>query len=167
MVYSFNSFTLNFSVLYFRYVSYKWHLIQLNFVILQHDNLCALARTKFRTLMPNATTQLFRLKSTILFCAFNWSTRLPRWLSGRESACQCVQSLGREDPLQKDVTTHSRILSWIIPQREEPGRLQSLGLQKSGTLLSDWACMRTARSWSCDQWALFKPYHKALPAWKL
>ena len=78
-----------------------------------------------------------------------------------------VQSLGREDPRQKDVTTHSRILSWIIPQREEPGGLQSSGLQKNGTLFSDWACMRTAHSWSCDQRSLFKPHHKALPAWKL
>ena len=41
-----------------------------------------------------------------------------------------VQSLGREDPLEKEMTTHSSILVWKIPWREEPGGLQSMGLQK-------------------------------------
>ena len=39
-----------------------------------------------------------------------------------------VQSLGREDPLKKEMATHSSILAWKIPQTEEPGRLQSMGL---------------------------------------
>jgi len=34
-----------------------------------------------------------------------------------------VQSLGQEDPLEKEMATHSRILAWEIPWREEPGRL--------------------------------------------
>ena len=38
-----------------------------------------------------------------------------------------VQSLGREDPLEKEMATHSRILAWRIPWTEEPGRLQSIG----------------------------------------
>ena len=38
-----------------------------------------------------------------------------------------VQSLGGEDPLEKEMATHSRILAWGIPWTEEPGRLQSLG----------------------------------------
>ena len=38
-----------------------------------------------------------------------------------------VQSLGREDPLEKEVTTHSSILAWKIPWTEEPGELQSMG----------------------------------------
>ena len=42
-----------------------------------------------------------------------------------------VQSLGREDPLEKDITTHSSILAWEIPWTEEPGGLQSMGSQKS------------------------------------
>ena len=41
-----------------------------------------------------------------------------------------VQSLGGEDPLQKEMATHSSILAWKIPQTEETGRLQSMGLQK-------------------------------------
>ena len=41
-----------------------------------------------------------------------------------------VQSLGREDPLEKEMATHSSILAWKIPWAEEPGRLQSMGLQR-------------------------------------
>ena len=43
-----------------------------------------------------------------------------------------VQSLSREDPLQKEMATHSRILAWEIPWKEEPGGLQSMGLQTVG-----------------------------------
>ena len=38
-----------------------------------------------------------------------------------------VQSLGQEDPLEKDMATHSSNLGWRIPWTEEPGRLQSMG----------------------------------------
>ena len=41
-----------------------------------------------------------------------------------------VQSLGREDPLQMEMATHSSILAWRIPWTEEPGRLQSMGSQR-------------------------------------
>ena len=41
-----------------------------------------------------------------------------------------VQSLGREDPLEKGMATHSSILAWKIPWTEELGRLQSMGLQR-------------------------------------
>ena len=44
-----------------------------------------------------------------------------------------VLSLGWEDPLEKEMATHSSILAWEIPWTEEPGRLQSMGLQKSWT----------------------------------
>ena len=43
-----------------------------------------------------------------------------------------VQSLGREDPLQKEMVTHSSILAWRIPWTEESGRLQSTGWQRVG-----------------------------------
>ena len=42
-----------------------------------------------------------------------------------------VWSLGQEDPLEKEMATHSSIPAKIIPQTEEPGRLQSMGLQES------------------------------------
>jgi len=41
-----------------------------------------------------------------------------------------VQSLGEEDPLEKGMATHSSILAWRILRTEEPGRLQSMGLQR-------------------------------------
>ena len=53
------------------------------------------------------------------------------WLSGKESACQCrrqqVRSLGRGNPLEKEMAAYSSFLAWEIPWTEEPGRLQSLG----------------------------------------
>ena len=44
---------------------------------------------------------------------------------------------GQEDPMEEEITTHSSILAWVIPRAVEPGGLQSLGLQKSWTQLSD------------------------------
>ena len=43
-----------------------------------------------------------------------------------------VQSLGQEDPLEKEMATHSSILAWRIPWREKPGGLQSTGSQRVG-----------------------------------
>ena len=65
----------------------------------------------------------------------------PRWLRGKESACQCRrcgfnQSLGQEDSLEKEMAAHSSILAWEIPQTEEPGKLQSMGVAKSRSRLS-------------------------------
>ena len=47
-----------------------------------------------------------------------------------------VRSLGQEDPLEKEMATHSSILAWKIPWMEEPSRLQSMGLQR---VRYDWA----------------------------
>ena len=43
-----------------------------------------------------------------------------------------VRSLGWEDPLEKEMATHSSTLAWKIPWTEEPGRLQSVGSQRVG-----------------------------------
>ena len=43
-----------------------------------------------------------------------------------------VRSLGREDPLNKEMATHSSVLAWRIPWTEEPGRLQSMRSQRVG-----------------------------------
>ena len=48
-----------------------------------------------------------------------------------------VQSLGWEDPLEKEMATRSSILAWEISWTEESGGLQSMGLQNSWTQLSD------------------------------
>ena len=41
-----------------------------------------------------------------------------------------VQSQGQEDPLKKEMATHSSILAWEVPWTQEPGRLQSMGSQR-------------------------------------
>ena len=43
-----------------------------------------------------------------------------------------VHFLGRQDPLEEDMATHSSILAWRIPWTEESGGLQSMGLQRAG-----------------------------------
>ena len=43
-----------------------------------------------------------------------------------------VQSLGREDLLEKEMVTHSSILAWKIPWTKKPGRLQAMGSQRVG-----------------------------------
>ena len=63
--------------------------------------------------------------------------RLPWWLNGKESTCQFrrpgVGSLGGENPLEKEMATHSSIPAWEIPWREEPGGLQCMGSQRVDT----------------------------------
>ena len=68
--------------------------------------------------------------------------------SGREPTCQCRQTwgtwvppLGREDLLAEGTATHSSTLAWRIPWTEEPGRLQSIGLQTARHNWSGLACM--------------------------
>ena len=54
---------------------------------------------------------------------------------GKESACSAGEAssiLGWEEPLEKEMATHSSILAWEIPWTEEPGRLQSMSLQRVG-----------------------------------
>ena len=52
-----------------------------------------------------------------------------------------VRSLGREDPLEKEMATHSSTLAWKIPWMEEPTRLQFMGSQRVG---HDWAISLSA-----------------------
>ena len=72
-----------------------------------------------------------------------------------------VWSLGREDPLKKEMTTDSCFLAWEIPWTGEPGRLQSMGSKKSRTRRSEWAHIhmgpvRTKRVWKESRWWLLK-----------
>ena len=58
---------------------------------------------------------------------------------GKDSSCNAetwVQSLGWDDPLEEGMATHSTILAWRIPKTEDPGGLQSTGLQR---VWHDWA----------------------------
>ena len=52
-----------------------------------------------------------------------------------------VRSLGWEDPLEKETAAHSSILAWKIPWTTEPGRLQSMGVAKSQTRLSNFTSL--------------------------
>ena len=72
----------------------------------------------------------------------------PQELSGKESTCSAgeetqVRSLGREDPLEEGMATYSSILAWRFPWTEEPGGLQSTGLQR---VWHDWVCTYTHNS---------------------
>ena len=58
-----------------------------------------------------------------------------------------VRSLGQKDPLEKGMATHSRILAWRTPWTEEPGGLQSMGLQRVG---HDWATQLNWTKLSCS-----------------
>ena len=71
------------------------------------------------------------------------------WPSGKESTAKQetqVQSLGQEDPVEKGMASHSSILAQRIPWTEQPGRLQSMGSQKSRTRLRDYTTGETNRS---------------------
>ena len=95
------------------------------------------------------------LKGIKLFCSSSLSTRVlgfPRGavvknpLTNLEEA-RDVWPLGCEDPLEKEMTTHSSILVWKIPWTEEPGGLQSMG---SSRVRHGWVLMHTHRSVKCN-----------------
>ena len=75
--------------------------------------------------------------SALSILVFSICQGLPWWLNGKESTCKWILSLSQEDPLEKEVATHSSILAWEISWTEQPGGLQSMGSQKSRTRLSD------------------------------
>ena len=74
-----------------------------------------------------------------------------------------VQSLGWEESLENRMAIHSRILAWRIPWREEPGRLQSMGLWRVG---HDWATGLnwTEIIWEAKYYSMVAQWLKHLPA---
>ena len=78
------------------------------------------------------------------FRHFSGHFGLPWWLSCKEPSCQYREgkrcsfdpSQGREDPLEKEMATHSSILAWKTPRTENPGGLQSMESERVG---HDWA----------------------------
>ena len=58
-------------------------------------------------------------------------TGFPGGSDGKESTCN-AGDLGWEDPLEEGMATHSSVLAWRIPWTEEPGGLQSMGVQRAG-----------------------------------
>ena len=84
-------------------------------------------------------TKLILINSFVILYCYLWTSlvahRLKHLPGMRET---WVWSLGREDPLEKEMATHCSTLAWRIPWREGPGRLQSMGSQ-SRTWLSGFA----------------------------
>ena len=84
--------------------------------------------------------------------------RLPKWFSGKKENKihlpmqeTWVWSLGQEDPLEKEMATHSSILTRKIPWTEEPGGLQSMELQESDTTEHNWDCGMLVAGFSVDR----------------
>ena len=110
---------------------------------------------QFRAIMNKASVHV---REHILWWIFfffqylSWSeaSQMTQWkricLPIQEMQETQFQSLGWEDPLEKNIATHSSILAWEIPWTEEPGGLQSLGLQRVRYDWSDLACMH---AWLC------------------
>ena len=69
-----------------------------------------------------------------------------------------VQSLGWEEPLEADMATYSSILAWRILQTEEPGRLQSIGLQRVGR---DLATKTTNNKQATGQYSFAGEFYQA------
>ena len=82
--------------------------------------------TRFTISNPPLQRHLVILNTLIASLVAQTLKRLPGMQESQ------VRSLGREDPLEKEMATHSNTLAWSIPWREEPGRLQSMGLQRVG-----------------------------------
>ena len=91
------------------------------------------------------TLQFYICLFYLLLCV---NMDFPGGTSGKEPACQCKRykrhgshPLGREDPLEEGMETHSRTLAWRILWTEGPGRLQFIGVQRVGLDWSDLAHM--------------------------
>ena len=92
--------------------------------------------------------QSFFLSSSTLYLGASLVAQtVKRLLAMRETQ---VRSLGWEDPLEKEMATHSSTLTWKVPWTKEPGRLESMGLQRVG---HDWV---TSLSPSILKWLKFK-----------
>ena len=70
-----------------------------------------------------------------------------------------VRSLGQEDPLEKEMVTHSSILAWRIPWMEEPGGLQSMGSQR---VRHDWTTSLSLSHVRRGKGALWVPFYKGI-----
>ena len=93
-------------------------------------------------LLVRDETWLSTIRILIDFCFLSGNVResFPRGLVVKNLPTKQemrVWSLSQEDPLEKEMPTHSSILAWRIPWTEEPGRLQSIGSHKSQTQHSD------------------------------
>ena len=101
----------------FFYENISTYLLSINYTFNNYLKGCL-----FRFLLSTFLQSTSLVAQTVKRLPTMWETR--------------VQSLGREDLLEKEMATHSSILAWKIPWMVEPGRLQSMGSQRVGY---DWA----------------------------
>ena len=77
----------------------------------------------------------YRILVSIIYIYIYIHNGFPRGSDGKESSAMretWVQTLGRTDPLEKGMATHSSILAWRIPRTKKPGKLRSMGSQGLG-----------------------------------
>ena len=117
----------------------------------------------FKAHILSSPESLTTFSFLILLKKFIWLHQvlagLPRW-------CWLWRT-GREDPLEKEIATCSSILAWEIPRTEEPGGLQSIGLQR---VRHDWATKHTGLSCGMQNLVIppgIKPMLRAWGAWNL
>ena len=82
----------------------------------------------------NLVTFLWEITDRFFFLHYvlNWASLVVKNLPAMQETW--IPSLGREDPLEKGMATHSSILAWRIPPAEEPGKLQTMGSQRVGSV---------------------------------
>ena len=97
----------------------------------------AQSQTRLKRLSRSSSSTIYEKLGSVLRFEW-WQTSLVAQTvnASAYSADTQVQSLGWEDPLEKEMATHSSTLAWKIPWTEEPGRLQPMGLQR---VRHDWA----------------------------
>ena len=87
--------------------------------------------TLFSCLKIYLTVIISILTGLALICRLLWASLVAQTVKNLPATwVTWVRFLGWEDPLEKGVATHSSILAWRIPWTEEPGELQSMGLQR-------------------------------------
>ena len=134
---------------YFHFIRFQWKVNSIHLISISH-NLNNFPYPTSKTL--HFKSSFFSIYISLMLSAMGhshikirplsarvWGSSLIAQLIKNLSARQetRVRFLGWEDPLEKEMATHSSILAWRIPWREEPGGLQSMGLQSSQTQLSD------------------------------
>ena len=110
--------------------------------------------TLFSHLKIYLTVIISILTGLALICRLLWASLVAQTVKNLPATwVTWVQFLGWEDPLEKGVATHSSILAWRIPWTEEPGELQSMGLQRVFGSNGYFNNSNSFNSWS--QWPSF------------
>ena len=118
------------------YKTFNTHLVSISFTHYKSNVIFCVFHTVSFIRNPFVLISYFVIQTItfLIFCFFGY-TGFPSDSCGKESACNAGDLglfPGWEDPLEKEMATHSSILAQSIPWTEEPGRLQSIGSQRIG-----------------------------------